>query len=156
MGRDFDLSGLAKVWWVTMCVMNRSLPYSMSDDILWIILCRGLVSDDSVSYLLKRKVWEAFYKLSQDHLIVDLKRGIGGFDICEVFACFLVESWPLWMVFFEAPFCVHFCLMNLVMIDSFQVEIGEREFEIVGFVCYHRAVQIFFELYQMPCREEWV
>ena len=32
-----------QVWWVTICVTNRALPYSMSNDILRIVLCRGLV-----------------------------------------------------------------------------------------------------------------
>ncbi len=42
-----------------ICVMNRTLPYLMSDGI---VLNRAsvefLVSDDGVSYLFKMKIWE--------------------------------------------------------------------------------------------------
>jgi hypothetical protein len=59
----------------------------------------------------------------------------------------LVRLWQLRVVFFEALLCVHFCLMNLLMIyqTDLWLKVGEREFEIVV-VCYHRTVQI-FELY---------
>ncbi len=86
-----------------MCA-NCALPYSMSDDILWIVLCRSLVSDDSVLYLFQRKVWRGVYKLSQDHRIVGLlKAAWAAFDVCKVFLCFLVKSWPLWIVFLKHP-----------------------------------------------------
>ncbi len=95
-GWGFDLLWLGQVWWVTICVTNRALPYSMSDDILWIVLCWVLVRH--VMSLLG-KVCDGLSKDLQNCWVVE-----GTFAISEVSLCFLVESWPCWIYFFEALF----------------------------------------------------
>ncbi len=83
-GWGFDRFGLGQVWWVTICVTNRALPYSMSNDILRIVLCRGLVKRVC---LFQRKVWENLWQtFSRPSKLLILE---GTFDISEVFAVLL-------------------------------------------------------------------
>ena len=126
-----------QVWWVTMCVTNRALPYSMSNDILRIVLYRVLVR--RVVSLPKEKsgknVWQTFSRPSK-LLILE-----GTFAISKVSLCFLVGFWWSYCCLFSKHSCsVHFCLMNLVMISqtaqcwstdglSKRFEVGEREFD---------------------------
>ncbi len=116
-GWGFDLCGLAKVWWVMICVMNRSLPYSMSDDYFANrSLSRFGEWRRRVVSLSKESLKSCFTNFFKTFRLWVFWGGISGFWCLRSFPCFLVKSRPLWMFFFEAPFCVHFCLMNLVMI----------------------------------------
>jgi hypothetical protein len=72
---------------VTICVTNRALPYSMSNDILRIVLCRGLVRH--VVSLPKESLRKSVTDFFKTYKMVDFE---GTFDISEVSLCFLVES----------------------------------------------------------------
>ncbi len=71
-----------------MCVMNRALPYSMSNDILRIVLCRGLVR--GVMSLPKESLRKFVTDFFKTFKIVDFRRD---FAISEVALCFLVGFW---------------------------------------------------------------
>ncbi len=71
-GWGFDLLWLGQVWWVTICVTNRALPYSMSDDILQIVLCRGLVR--RVVSLPKESLRKCVTDFFKTFKIVDFRR----------------------------------------------------------------------------------
>ena len=61
-----------QVWWVTICVTNRALPYSMSNDILRIVLCRGLVR--RVVSLPKESLGKLVTDFFKTFKIVDFRR----------------------------------------------------------------------------------
>ncbi len=96
---------------MTICVTNRALPYPMSNDILRIVLCRGLVR--RVVSLPKESLGKRVTDFFKTLKIVDFRR----------FRC---ASWSgcgdhivFFFVFFLKHSCsVHFCLMNLVMISQ--------------------------------------
>jgi len=122
---------------VTICVTNRALPYSMSNDILRIVLCRGLVRRvvSLPKESLRRRVTD-FFKTFK---IVDFRR-----DFLSL-AKFRCASWSgsgdhIVVLFSKHSCSVHFCLMNLMMISqtaqcwstdglSKRFEVGEREFD---------------------------
>jgi len=70
-------------------VTNRALPYSMSNDILRIVLCRGLVRH--VVSLPKESLGKLVTDFFKTFKIVDFLEGT--FDISEVSLCFLVGFW---------------------------------------------------------------
>ena len=72
---------------MTICVRNRALPYSMSNDILRIVLCRGLVRH-AVS-LPKESLGKLVTDFFRTFKIVDFFLE-GTSDISEVSLCFLV------------------------------------------------------------------
>jgi hypothetical protein len=74
------------VWWIVLC------------HIWWVTICRSF----SVEFWWVTTACRWSFKAA-----------MAAFWQWQSFPCFLVKSWPLWMVFFEAPFSVHFCLMNL-------------------------------------------
>ncbi len=84
-----DLTFLA---WSSMVsddiVTNRALPYSMSNDILRIVLCRDLVRRvvSLPKESLRRRVTDFFKTFKIVHLE-------GTFAISEVSLCFLVGLW---------------------------------------------------------------
>ena len=86
----------------------------------------------------KGKFEEAFYKLSGD-----LLWSYNSFWHLRSFSpmCFLVKSWPLWMIYFEAPISVHFCLINLVMVWKI-IEIKEFIFVVVVQRLYESILKI--------------
>jgi hypothetical protein len=57
-----------------MCVTNRALPYSMSNDILRIVLCRGLVRH--VVSLPKESLGKLVTDFFKTFKIVDFKKGL--------------------------------------------------------------------------------
>ena len=69
---------------MTICVTNRALPYSMSNDILRIVLCRGLVR--CVVSLPKESLGKLVTDFFKTFKIVDFRRD---FCISEVFAMLL-------------------------------------------------------------------
>ncbi len=83
---------------------------------------------------------------------------LAAFDISKVSPmCFLVKSWPLWMIYFEAPISVHFCLINLVTLWK-QIVIKEfiflwRLYEPILRIG-QQDVEIFF-VRVMVCRQEF-
>jgi hypothetical protein len=82
---------------VTICVTNRALPYSMSNDILRIVLCRGLVR--RVMALPKESLGKLVTDFFKTFKIVDFRR-----DFCysEVFAVLLGRSVTILLFVFEA------------------------------------------------------
>ena len=70
---------------MTICVTNRALPYSMSNDILRIVLCRGLVRH--VVSLPKESLGKLGQTFSRPSKLLILE---GTLDISEVSLCFLV------------------------------------------------------------------
>ncbi len=100
---------------MTICVTNRALPYSMSNDILRIVLCRGLVR--RVLSLPKESLGKLVTDFFKTFKLLILE---GTFDISAVFAVLL--GWALVTILlfcFSKHSCsVHFCLMNLVMISQ--------------------------------------
>ncbi len=73
---------------MTICVTNRALPYSMSNDILRIVLYRGLVR--RVVSLPKESLGKLVTDFFKTFKIVDFFFLEGTFDISEVSLCFLV------------------------------------------------------------------
>ena len=71
-GGDLTFCGFGQVWWVTMCVTNRALPCSMSNDILRIVLCRGLVR--RVVSLPKESLGKLVTDFFKTFKIVDFRR----------------------------------------------------------------------------------
>jgi hypothetical protein len=80
---------------VTICVTNRALPYSMSNDILRIVLCRGLVR--RVMSLPKESLRKRVTDFFKTFKIVDFRRD---FAISEVFAVLFGRVLTIWDVFF--------------------------------------------------------
>ncbi len=60
---------------MTICVANRALPYSMSNDILRIVLCRGLVR---LASLPKESLGKRVTDFFKTFKIVDFRR-----DFCH-------------------------------------------------------------------------
>ncbi len=113
-GWGFDLFGLVKYgeW--------RYLWRIVLYHIRWVTMFCGSFSVEvwwGVSCLFQRKVWENVWQtFSRPSKLLILE---GNFAISEVSLCFLVRSWPLWMVFLKhSPVFIFFCLMNLVMISQ--------------------------------------
>ena len=69
---------------MTICVTNRALPYSMSNDVLRIVLCRGLVRH--VVSLPKESLGKLVTDFFKTFKIVDFRRD---FWISEAFAVLL-------------------------------------------------------------------
>ena len=69
---------------MTICVTNRALPYSMSNDILRIVLCRGLVRH--IVSLPKESLGRLVTDFSRPSKLLILE---GTFDISGVFAVLL-------------------------------------------------------------------
>ena len=61
---------------MTICVTNRALPYSMSNDILRIVLCRGLVR--RVVSVPKESLGKLVTDFFKTFKIVDFRR-----DLCH-------------------------------------------------------------------------
>ena len=80
---------------------DRALPYSMSNDILRIVLCRGLVR--LVVSLPKESLGKLVTDFFKTFKIVDFRR-----DFCT----------SLMSNFSKHSCSVHFCLMNLMMISQ--------------------------------------
>jgi hypothetical protein len=93
-----------------MCVENRALPYSMSNDILRIVLCRGLVR--RVVSLPKDSLGKLVTDFFKTFKIVDFRRELAKFRCASGSSCDRFG-------YFEKHSCsVHFCLMNLMMISQ--------------------------------------
>jgi hypothetical protein len=76
-----------------MCVTNRALPYSMSNDILRIVLCRGLVR--RVVSLPKESLGKLVTDFFKTFKIVDFRRDFSISEVslwllvkCDHFGCF--------------------------------------------------------------------
>jgi len=95
-----------------MCVTNRALPYSMSNDILRIVLCRGLVRH-VVS--LPR---ESLGKLVTDYHKTSKLLILEGTFALAKFRCASWSCCDHFGYFEKHSFSVHFCLMNLMMISQ--------------------------------------